>query len=117
MQGANQSTARPFLSTDGEILAPFGASCARPDSAIFLALSTSEQVTIISFADLLKFSAVLANFSSFQPAANFTLAGQSLSQNGLGKPNTTITSSLHGLGSKLQTGALRVRLVSHAANR
>jgi hypothetical protein len=26
VQGANQSTARPFLSTDGEILAPFDAS-------------------------------------------------------------------------------------------
>lgn len=104
VQGANQSTARPFLSTDGEILAPFGASCDRADSAIFLALSTSEQVTIICELPYLKqaagrpvlfgsrddaafllkcfrcgtfnrftyrsHTAVLGNFSSFQPAAN-----------------------------------------------
>jgi hypothetical protein len=54
VQGANQSTARPFLSTDGEILAPFGASCDRADLAIFLALSTSEQVTIICELPYLK---------------------------------------------------------------
>jgi hypothetical protein len=54
VQGANQSTARPFLSTDGEILAPFGASCDRADSAIFLAVSTSEQVTIICELPYLK---------------------------------------------------------------